>query len=480
MAENLRETGLDHRGNRLPRGIFAQVRADDSIAAYKIRWRADGADGVRRNASKSFSVRKLGSADRALASAMLHREEAVGGGGAAVEARPQPEERMTVEDLFQEWCVKHAAGLSRSYGEKAVRMWDAEIASRSIAKVRLERLSADPAILVRFQDSLAAEGVGASKRVELLKLLRSVLRWGRRRHPNALRMDLGGLFEMPRRGPSRLAYAADAYGLERIIEAVLGREARDDLLPLRDAAFVAAMGFTVAARPSEWLYSACWGDVGRESVELQRPSGRAGERRGPGLKTGARAALLLPNARQRLADYRRALEERFGPQPDQALVFQLLGEDGPQWSESGSGRTPVAWSANDYKRWTARVWRPARAQAARAEGAPRGLEAMRFYDCRHTAISLALHSTLVMGPHGMNLHSLAGWAGHDVATLQRYYSHLIARHQGGEPIDLAAECAEARRQVEAQPFSPAPQAGPQRGAQRRRRARAAAAPRARP
>ena len=61
---------------------------------------------------------------------------------------------------------------------------------------------------------------------------------------------------------------------------------------------------------------------------------------------------------------------------------------------------------------------------------------MTFYDCRHTAISMALHSTLVVGPYGMNLHNLAGWAGHDIQTLQRYYAHFIARYRGKEPIDL--------------------------------------------
>ena len=113
-----------------------------------------------------------------------------------------------------------------------------------------------------------------ANRVEVLKTLRAVLRWGRRRHPNALTVELSGLFEMPSTTRKRLAYATDAYGLERIIEAVLAREVHDDLYALRDAAFVAAMGFTVAARPSEWLYSATWGDLHpRSSVELQRQRG---------------------------------------------------------------------------------------------------------------------------------------------------------------------------------------------------------------
>ncbi|HKI67357.1 MAG TPA: hypothetical protein VJ989_08825, partial [Solirubrobacterales bacterium] len=323
----------------------------------------------------------------------------------------------------------------------------------SIARVRLERLSRDPSIIMRFQDELAAAGVTASNRAQVLKTLRAVLRWGRRRHPNALTVELSGLFEIPPQRVKRLAYAADAYGLERIVEAVLRREARNDLLPLRDAAFIAAMGFTVAARPSEWLHSARWRDVHEHSVELQRPQGR--EEEGVGLKTGARAALLLPNATERIDAYRRKLEAEFGPQPQDALVFQSLGEEGPLWEDRGEGkRTPVPWSDNEYKRWTARIWRPARETAAKAPAAPAGLDGMRFYDCRHTAISLALHSTLVVGPYGMNLHNLAAWAGHDVQTLQRYYAHVIARYQGREPIDLERECSEARSVVAAEPFKP--------------------------
>ena len=104
-------------------------------------------------------------------------------------------------------------------------------------------------------------------------------------------------------------------------------------------------------------------------------------------------------------------------------MFQALGAEGPLWWEDG---TPVAWTVDDYKRWTARVWRPARERAAEAADLPKGVATMRFYDLRHTAISMALHSTLVMTRHGMDLHNLAAWAGHDVQTLQHRYSHIIA------------------------------------------------------
>ena len=362
-----------------------------------------------------------------------------------------PTGRITIDELFAEWCLKRGTEVSARYAEDVARCWDAEVATRPLARIRLERLSRDPAALVRFQDELTASGRPRSVRVQVLKSVRAVLRWGRRRYPNALRVEFSGLFEMPRQQSARLAYAADATGIERIIEAILARDAHDDLLPVRDAAFVAAMGFTVATRPSEWLHSARWADLHESSVELQRPSG--GEVIG-GLKTGARAALLLPNAADRIALYRERLEDAFGEQPAQGLVFQALGPEGPLWLEGEGGeQMPVAWTLNEYKRWTARVWRPRRIQASAAPDAPAGLERMRFYDCRHTAISMALHSTLVSGPHGMNLHNLAGWAGHDVQTLQRYYAHIIARYHGAEPIDLVEACADARARIEASPFS---------------------------
>lgn len=101
---------------------------------------------------------------------------------------------------------------------------------------------------------------------------------------------------------------------------------------------------------------------------------------------------------------------------------------------------------------------------------------LAFYELRHSAISTALHSTLAMTRDGMNLHTLASYAGHDVQTMQRYYSHVIARYRHAPPIDLEAECTAARQKVNAEPFDPADKPpGPQREVQRRRRAAARAA-----
>jgi integrase len=476
MATRLSESRVDHRGEPLPEGVYALVNGGGEVVSYKDRWRELDENGVQRQRSKSFSPRELRSLDRARAAAINHREgalEIVRAGDAVL--RTDRAARLTLGELFKEWIANHAAhNTGERYARDSVRTWDKHIEPR-LGKVRLGALADDPGIIVRFDEDLRRAGLVISARRASLALLRSVLRWGRRRYPRTLNVDVSGLFRVPTYKRRRLLRAADPIAVERIIEAVLNRPRRDPLAPIRDAALVAAMGFTVAARPSEWLASVTWTDVGEHSVQLQAVQNALGEESDVevGLKTGARAALLLPNAYDRLMAYRRALEDRFGEQPDNALVFQVLSKQGPLWYEDAF---PVEWSEDDYKRWTARVWRPARKVAAKAPDTDDWISGLTFYELRHSAISTALHSTLAMTKDGMNLHTLASYAGHDVQTLQRYYAHVIARYRDTRPIDLETECKRARKQVKARPFVPDDKPpGPQREAQRRRRARARAA-----
>jgi integrase len=477
MASSLSESRVDHRGEPLPDGVYALVESNGDVVSYKARWRECDDNGVRRQRSKSFSRRDAGSLDRARGAAIAHREgalEVVRSGDTVL--RADRAAGIVLGDLFKEWITRHAApNTGERYARDAVRTWDKHIEPR-LGRVKLGALADDPGIIVRFHEDLQDARLAISARRASLALLRAVLRWGRRRYPRVLTVDVAGLFRVPSAKRRRLIRAADPLAVERIIEAVLDRPHRDPLGPIRDAALVAAMGFTVAARPSEWLVSATWRDVREGTVELQAVQNELGDESEAevGLKTGARVALLLPNAYDRLMAYRRALEERYGRQPDNALVFQEVSRDGPLWYEDGF---PVEWSADHYKRWTARVWRPARQVAAQAPDTEDWIAGLTFYELRHTAISTALHSTLVMTKDGMNLHTLAAYAGHDVQTMQRYYAHVIARYRSAPPIDLEGECKAARERVESHPFQPAETpAGPQRQAQRRRRARARTAP----
>jgi hypothetical protein len=476
LATKLTERRTDHDGNPLAKGVYALVNPEGAVVGYKARWREQDENGVGRQRSMSCSVREFGSLDKAREAAIKNRERAV----EVVKAgdtvlRSDRAATLTLGELFKEWIANHAAhNTGERYARDSVQTWDRHIEPR-VGRVRLGAIASDPGIVVRFHEELQNAGLAISMRRASLKLLRAVLRWGRRRYPRTLPTDFSGLFQVPSHKRRRLIRASDPLAVERIIEAVLNRPHRYPLLPVRDAALVAAMGFTVAARPSEWLRSVTWADVREHTVELQAVQNELGEESDveAGLKEGARAALLLPNAYDRLIAYREALEERHGTQPDNALVFQVLSKDGPAWYEDGF---PLEWSDDQYNRWLARVWRPARKVAARAPDTENWIAGLTFYELRHTAISTALHSTLVMTRDGMNLHTLASYAGHDVQTMQRYYSHVIARYRDAEPIDLEAECGAARKEVQAQPFKPADeQPSPQREAHRRRRARARAA-----
>ncbi len=452
MATRLSESRVDHDGEPLPEGVYALLNPQGEVVSYKVRWREQDQNGVEHQRSKSFSRRALRSLDKARAAAINHREgvlEIVRAGDAV--ARSEPAARLTLGELFKEWIAHHAAhNTGERYAKDSIRTWDKHIEPR-LGRVKLGAIETDPGIIVRFDDDLHEAGLAISARRASLALLRAVLRWGRRRYPRVLVTDVSGLFKVPSYKRRRLFRAADPIAVERIIEAVLNRPHRDPLGPIRDAALVAAMGFTVAARPSEWLVSVTWADVGEHAVQLQAVQNALGKDSEVevGLKTGARAALLLPNAYDRLMAYRQALEARFGEQPDNALVFQVLSKQGPLWYEDGF---PVEWSADHYYRWTARVWRPARKVAAKAPDTEDWIAGLTFYELRHTAISTALHSTLVMTKDGMNLHTLASYAGHDVQTMQRYYSHVIARYRNAQPIDLEAECKAARQKVKAEPF----------------------------
>jgi hypothetical protein len=476
MTTRLSERRVDHRGDPLPEGVYALVAPRGEVVSYKARWREQDDNGVVRQRSKSFSGREFRSLERARLRAIEQREgaTAIVRTGATV-LRADSAARLTIGELFKEWITHYAAhNTGERYARDSVRTWDRHVEPR-LGHVTLGALSDDPGIIVRFHEDLQVAGVAISARRASLALLRSVLRWGRRRYPRVLTTDVSGLFQVPSYKRRRLIRATDPIAIERIIEAVFKRAHRDPLGPVRDAALVAAMGFTVAARPSEWLLSVTWADVEESTVRLQAVQNPLGEDSDVevGLKTGARAALLLPNAHNRLMVYREALEARFGRQPGHALVFQVLSQDGPLWYEGGF---PVEWSDDHYKRWTARVWRPARKVAAMAPDTEDWISALTFYELRHTAISTALHSTLVMTKDGMNLHTLAAYAGHDVQTMQRYYAHVIARYRNRKPIDLEAECKAARRRVERRPFTPPEeQPGPQREAQRRRRNRVRAA-----
>ena len=270
----------------------------------------------------------------------------------------------------------------------------------------------------------------------------------------------------------RLIRAADPVAVERIIEAVLNRPHRDPLGPVRDAALVAAMGFTVAARPSEWLGPPRWRDVREGTVELQAVQNELGDESDAevGLKTGARAGAAAAQRLRAPVAYRRALEARFGLQPDNALVFQEVSKDGPLWYEDGF---PVEWSADHYKRWTARVLAPG-APGGGAGTRHRGLD--RRAHLLRAAPQRDLDGAALDARDEQGRHEPAHACRPTPVTTSRRCSATTRTSSLGIATRSRSTSRPSVRllahRVESAPFEPAEEPpGPQREAQRRRRAR---------
>jgi len=296
----------------------------------------------------------------------------------------------------------------------------------------------------------------------VLFLIQGVLRQGQRWHPDVLVSNpAAAMFAMPATKRRRLVRAPSLVAVHRIRESIMQRRSHDPLTRLVEAALMTAMAEIVALRPSELLLSARWGDLHERTLWIQQAEAiDQDEDPDEGLKTGPRAAFVLPTARAELLALREEIQRRFGPVHDDGLIFQRLGAKGPMWTPDGE---PVAWSLDQYKRFTARVYRPARRAAAMAPDVPAWVARMRFYDLRHGAVSLALHG-------GMPQHQLQRYSGHSEKTLNDVYAHLIKEYEGRPVIDMAEEAERARAAVAARPHRPPPAGGPQADQQRRRRA----------
>lgn len=461
-------------GSELPTSVWGRYREGGALIGFKVKWREPVRPGVYQQrshtvvASASGWKSALAEAERFLrgAQGIAHRGEKV--------ARPGHGHAVTLDELFDDWVDRYASRqLSPRYVTDSARLWGREVSpvvlgddgARTFGDLTLSEIMEQPAWLVAYQEALDATGLGDATRRKILFLIRGVLERGQRWYPEVLTRNAAvSMFEMPSGKRRRLVRAPSLIAVHRIRESILARATRDPLRPLIEAALVATMGETIALRPSELLHSARWEDLHERTLWLQRSEDAFGEDDAePGLKTGARGTRILPTAREDLLGLRNALEERFGAQPDHGLIFQKLGRDGPLWTADGES---VGWTLDDYKRFTERVYRPARLAAAAAKDVAAWVARMRFYDLRHGAVSLALHG-------GMPQHLLTRYSGHSEKTLNDVYSHIIKEYEGQPNVDMAEEARKARAYVAAHPHRYNLSAGPQNAQQRRRRARRA-------
>jgi hypothetical protein len=461
-------------GEDLPNGIWAKYGAGGELIGFKVKWRERTGPSTSSQRAHTVRVAQPVRWRVALREALRYQRAAlaIADRGEAV-TRSGMSERVTLDELFTSWLRRYAGReLSARYVRESARLWGSHVSAmrlgedgaRCFGDLTIREVIDQPGWLVAYQEALEATGAGDASVRKILFLVRGVLERGQRWHPDVLiRNPAVSMFEMPTGKRRRLVRAPSLIAAHRVREAILNRRARDPLRPVIEAALVAAMAETIALRPSELLHSVRWEDLHDRSLWIQRaePILDQVDDAEPGLKTGARSTLLLPTARDELLGLRAAIERRYGRQAGHGLIFQKIGSQGPLWTAAGE---PVPWSLDDYKRFTERVYRPARRTAARAEDVPAWVARMRFYDLRHGAVSLALHG-------GMSQHELSRYSGHSEKTLNDIYAHVIKEYEGRERVDMSQEALRARAHVAERPHRAVASVGPQTGQQRRRRMR---------
>src|SRR5437867_3668454 len=147
MATRLSESRVDHKGEALPKGVYALVNLHGEVVSYKDRWREQDENGIDRQRSKSFSPREFRSLDKARAAAISHREQAleiVKAGNTVL--RSDSAAGLTIGELFKEWIANHAAhNTGERHARDSIRTWDKHIEPR-LGRVRLGTLANDPGI----------------------------------------------------------------------------------------------------------------------------------------------------------------------------------------------------------------------------------------------------------------------------------------------------------------------------------------------
>lgn len=455
----LKDGGLVDRSGEPLAGIFVNRRPDCSVFSWTVRWREPtgkrGADGKLRYTNRSRSKKTPEEAVTLWETVRELREDG------QVPSPAPPASKKTLDELAVDWSDELAVNVTPKHLGEMARLWDKHvhpfIGHRTIAEV-----VEDNGIFSQFQRDMtkgnAKQGLPAltdpSSQRKTLYMVRGVMARARLKYPKAVPTDpTAGMFVMPTSRPERRARPLPAEAVERIREAMLGRRARVELYPLRDAALVSALSGIIAPRPSE-LLAVTWDDIGETTVQLRNSA--AGGTVTPGTKTFGRASRLLKPIAEDLFRWRVAIEELYGPQPGGGLVFQWLDPKiGPLWNRDG---TPMPWPKHEWSRWGQRVWRPATKVAARSDRSLLWLTKAVPYDLRHTAVSLGIRSdagALLRGePDGTRVDSgtIAHWAGHTEQELSRTYQHVFDEYSTLGVLDPAQLITDARELVAAEPF----------------------------
>lgn len=305
------------------------------------------------------------------------------------------------------WVPEHASRLEEHTRERYASSFELHI-EPWLGHLALQELTVGR--LREWQAQRYAAGVSAHALKKARTVLSTVLR-----HAAESEVIQANPLSIVR--PMKLEHAEDVIALSpRQVERIR------TLLAARDATIVSVLAYT-GMRPSE-LRALRWGDVGVNTIRVQRAASPSGKIKHTKTRSGRRNIRLLPSLAADLAAWRE-ITGGHGVQ----LVFPSTG---------GQPMTKEAWGS-----WRGRVWSPARVLAVDHKPKP--------YDLRHSFASLLL-------AEGRSVHYVASHLGHDATQTLNTYGHLIAEYADSMNIDIDTEIATARQ--DAQTWKPEKQLRP--------------------
>ena len=331
--------------------------------------------------------------------------------------------RVSLAEFGREWFSSYAKDhLSPETRKAYAGVWDRHILP-PLGGHSLRRLYADPQLIHQFATDLAADGTGPEAIKKCLTLLQGVLQraveWNRI-PDNPVRK-----IRKPTNKNKRQAIVMAPATVEAL-RAILVRDDR-----LGDATLISVLAYA-GLRPGEAL-ALRWKHIATKSIVVE---GAVSNGRHKDTKTGkVRSVRLLAP----LADDLRAWRAASTHDTDDDLIFPRPNGE--------------AWSTEDWKNWTNRVFQRTCLEAGLGRYVKRtvngntqcswrasnGTDAgPRPYDLRHSFVSLLIHE-------GSSIVEVAANAGHSATMTLNTYGHVIAEFDPTDRRPAHEQIAKARR-----------------------------------
>lgn len=358
-----------------------------------VRWR----DERGRNRQRTFDRRQ----DAVAFDAELVRRRQAGPGAIA----QLTGEGATLEEWRAErWRPEHAAGLEESTLSTYDEVWERHV-QRQLGGVALTRVTAST--VRSWQAELAAGGTPVDTIRKARTVLSSVLRHAA--ESDAIAANPVSVVRAPKRTAARAVRPVELHETERIrLELLQLSKGAVAHLSLRDVVMVSLMAYA-GLRPGE-VRALRWNAIREATIVVDQAVSAAGKVKATKTTSIGTVRLLGP-LREDLEQLRAAA----APRPSDLVIGEL-------------------WSKETWEIWRSRRWRRA---VKRAGVEPRP----RPYDLRHTFASGLL-------AEGRSVHYVATQMRHSPALTLQVYGHLFDEYRDREPIQLDAEVARIRKELQ--------------------------------